>query len=288
MPELPEVEVVRRSLETFIKGLKIKKVSIFNRNLRYKISKSLSRNIKDQKIIFIKRRSKFLLLGLAGGKTILIHLGMTGKTFITTKKPKKTFKTSFYYKNEIIQKHNHIKIEFNKSINLIYNDVRKFGFIKLISTNETEKNKHLLNLGPEPLSDDFNSKYLSNKVLSTKKNVKSLLMDQKILSGLGNIYVNEILYLSAINPKRISKRLKIDEIKRIVKNTKTILIKAIDFGGSSIRDFQTTSGKSGKFQQKFMVYDRHNQPCKKTSCSSKIKKFYISNSSTFCCLKCQK
>ena len=288
MPELPEVEVVRRSLQSFIKGLKIKKVSVFNRNLRYKIAIDFEKKIKNQKIIFIRRRSKFLLLGLKNNSVILFHLGMTGKVFIINNSSKKIFKTSFYYDNKISKKHNHITIQFNKFIKLIYNDVRKFGFIKIISANKLKDNKHLKFLGPEPLKKDFNTKYLSTKARKIKKNVKSLLMDQRLISGLGNIYVNEILHLSTINPKKVSKSLEISQIKKIVENVKVILLKAIKSGGSSIKDFKGALGEKGNFQQKFMVYDREGQLCKKKGCHGKIKKIYISNRSTFYCLKCQK
>ena len=288
MPELPEVEVVRRSLQSFIKGLEIKKVSIFNRNLRYKIRRDFDKKIINQKIIFIRRRSKFLLLGLENHSVILIHLGMTGKIFIINNSSQKVFKTSFYYENKINKKHNHIMIKFNKFIKLIYNDVRKFGFVKIIPSGSIKENNHLRLLGPEPLNKSFNIKYFNTKVKNIKKNVKNLLMDQKLVSGLGNIYVNEILHLSSVNPLKVSKNLKIHQTKKIVKNTKKILLKAIKSGGSSIRDFKGASGKKGNFQQKFMVYDRNGQVCKKTGCHGKIKKIYISNRSTFYCLKCQK
>ena len=288
MPELPEVEVVRRSLQSFIKGLEIKKVSVFNRNLRYKIRRDFEKKIINQKIIFIRRRSKFLLLGLENHSIILIHLGMTGKIFIINNSSKKVFKTSFYYENEINKKHNHIIIKFNKFIKLIYNDVRKFGFVKIIPSGSIKENNHLRLLGPEPLNKDFNIKYLNTKVKNINKNIKNLLMDQKLVSGLGNIYVNEILHLSSVNPLKDSKNLKIHQAKKIVKNIKTILLKAIKSGGSSIRDFKGASGKKGNFQQKFMVYDRNGQVCKKIRCRGKIKKIYISNRSTFYCLKCQK
>ncbi len=288
MPELPEVEVVRRSLQSFIKGLKIKKVSVFNRNLRYKIREDFEKKIINQKIIFIRRRSKFLLLGLENHSIILIHLGMTGKIFIIKNSLNKIFKTSFYYENEINKKHNHIIIQFNKFTKLIYNDVRKFGFIKIISSGSIKNNNHLRLLGPEPLNEDFNIKYLNTKVKNIKKNVKNLLMDQRLVSGLGNIYVNEILHLSSINPRKVSKRLKNHQTKKIVENIKIILLKAIRSGGSSIRDFKGASGEKGNFQQKFMVYNREGQVCRKIGCRGKIKKIYVSNRSTFYCLKCQK
>ncbi len=288
MPELPEVEVVRRSLQSFIKGLKIKKVTIFNKNLRYKIDKNLPKCIKNRRIIFIKRRSKFLLLGLENGNTILIHLGMTGKIVILNNYSNKTFNPNFYYQNEIKKKHNHIEIEFNKSKKMIYNDIRKFGFIKLVTTSLIGKNKHLINLGPEPLNKEFNSNYLNLKTRNKKKNVKNLLLDQKIISGIGNIYSNEILHLSSINPRKVSQSLKAIENQNIVKNTKAVLLKAIKFGGSSIRDFQGISGKTGNFQHEFMAYNREGQLCRKSKCKGKIKKIYISNRSTFYCSKCQR
>ena len=288
MPELPEVEVVRRSLQSFINGLKIKKVTIFNRNLRYKIKRNFERIIEHQKIIFVKRRSKFLLLGLENNFTILIHLGMTGKIFISKEKFKKILKTSFYFESEMNKKHNHFIIQFNNKVKLIYNDVRKFGFIKLISPNEQHTNKHLQNLGPEPLNSEFNYIYLNKKIRNIKKNTKSLLMDQKIVSGLGNIYVNEILNLSSVNPTKMSKNLSLIETKRIIRNTKITLKKAISLGGSSISDFKGVSGNNGNFQQNFMVYNRSDQTCKKQGCRGLIKKIYISNRSTFYCLKCQK
>ena len=288
MPELPEVEVVRRSLQSFINGLKIKKVTIFNRNLRYKIKRNFERIIEHQKIIFIKRRSKFLLLGLENNFTILIHLGMTGKIFISKENLKKILKTSFYFDSEMNKKHNHFIIQFNNKVKLIYNDVRKFGFIKLISPNYRHLNSHLQNLGPEPLNSEFNYTYLNKKIRNIKKNTKSLLMDQKIVSGLGNIYVNEILNLSSVNPKKMSKNLSLAETKKIIRNTKITLKKAISLGGSSIRDFKGVSGNNGNFQQNFMVYNRSDQTCKKPGCRGLIKKIYISNRSTFYCLKCQK
>ena len=168
MPELPEVEVVKRSLQSFIKGRKIKKITILNRKLRYKIKKNFENHIKNQKIIFTKRRSKFLLLGLEKRNVILIHLGMTGKLFIFNQSSKQLLKTSFYYENKIDKKHNHLIFEFNRNMSLIYNDVRKFGFIKLISFRNFEKNNHLIHLGPEPLSKQFNITYLTKKIRNIK------------------------------------------------------------------------------------------------------------------------
>ena len=288
MPELPEVEVVRRSLNEFITGLKISKVSIYNKNLRYKISKKLKKSIQGQKITSILRRGKFLLFELKNKNFILLHLGMTGKIFIKRKSDKTTIFTDYYFEKNIIKKHNHLGIKFNNSIDLIYNDIRKFGFIKILSHKMLEFNKHISKLGPEPLSPKFNFNYMRQRSKNKKINIKNFLMDQKCISGLGNIYANEILFISSINPKKNTNKLSDREIIKIVSNTKKILKKAIQLGGSSIKDFNGVSGNKGLFQQKFKVYDRANKSCLKAECEGSIKKIYVSNRSTFYCEKCQK
>ena len=287
MPELPEVEVVRRSLSNFIPGMKINKVHILDDKLRFKISKDLKKNIEKQKITSISRRAKFLLINLQNNKVILIHLGMTGKIFIRNKRKKSSLVTSFYYNKIFKKKHNHLIINLNKSIDLIYNDVRKFGFIKVLESKNLNFNKHISNLGPEPLSKKFNIDYLKLAIKKCKKNIKNFMMDQKYISGLGNIYVNEILFFSEVNPEKQVNKLSNRQVAKIVSNTKKILIRSIQLGGSSIRDFNSALGNKGTFQQNFMVYDRYNKFCKKKKCQGKVKKIYINNRSTFFCEKCQ-
>ena len=287
MPELPEVEVVRRSLSNFISGLKINKVDIFNSNLRFKISKNFKKNVEKQKIASISRRAKFLLVKLQNDKVILIHLGMTGKIFIRNKKTKSTMVTSFYYNKNFKKKHNHLILYLNNLTELIYNDVRKFGFIKIIKFDQLNYNQHLSKLGPEPLSKNFNYNYLFSVVRKCEKNAKNFMMDQKYISGLGNIYVNEILFSSSINPRKSVKKLSNGQVVKIVENTKKILRRSIQLGGSSISDFNTISGKKGKYQEMFMVYDRENKLCRKKKCNGRVKKIYINNRSTFFCDKCQ-
>ena len=287
MPELPEVEVVRRSLQSFINGLKIKKVTIFNRNLRYKIKRNFEKIIEHQKIIFIKRRSKFLLLGLENNFTILIHLGMTGKIFISKENLKKILKTSFYFDNEINKKHNHFIIQFNNKVKLIYNDVRKFGFIKFYNQDKLNKSMHLRNLGPEPLNNGWNSTYFKRYILGRERTIKDILMDQKFVSGIGNIYANETLFLSSIKPSRKVNKIKDHEIEKIIKNTKKILESSIKLGGASIKDF-SNDGKKGDFQQYFSVYGRKGEICSNIDCNQLINKSKISNRATFFCKFCQK
>jgi formamidopyrimidine-DNA glycosylase len=288
MPELPEVEVVKKSLEEKIKNLTIKRVFINNNKLRYKINNREFYKIKGYKIISIERRSKYLLINLNQNLTILAHLGMTGKFFIIDNNNTK-IKTSFYYsveKNE--SKHDHLTLYLNKGLKLIYNDVRKFGFLRLFKNSSVYNCKHLKFLGPEPLTKKFNLSYIIKYFLNRKTSIKKVLMDQKFVSGLGNIYCNEILFLCKIIPHRIVKNINKKEIGDIIKFTKKILIKSIDQGGSSIKNFVNIEGKSGSFQQKFNVYNREKSKCNRNKCLGIIQKINISNRSSYFCSKCQK
>jgi len=286
MPELPEVEVVKKSLEKKLKNLTIKRVDINNNKLRYKIDNIQFKKIKNQKITSIQRRSKYLLINLNKGLTILSHLGMTGKFFIINNNKK--YKTSFYYsfkKNNT--KHDHVIFFFYNKIKLIYNDVRKFGFIKIYPSEDVLNCTHLATLGPEPLSNNFNLNYFEKYILNKKIKIKDLLMSQKFVAGLGNIYCNEVLFLSKVCPEKRINKIKKEEIKKIIKFTKKTLKKAISKGGSSIKNFSDTDGQGGNFQQKFNVYGRENANCNRKRCSGTIKKVYTSNRSSFFCPKCQ-
>ena len=289
MPELPEVEVVKRSLEKKILNLIIQKVKINDSKLRYNVNKEKIYKLKGKKIEKIYRRSKFLIFQLTGKTFMLVHLGMTGKFFFIDKKKKK-LKTSFYYKldPEKDSKHDRIIFYLESNQKLIYNDVRKFGFIKLININDFKNNLHIRKLGPEPLEKNYNFEYFKKLIFMKKRNIKNIMMDQKFISGLGNIYVNEILFYSGIKPTRAVNTLKNFEIHKIVKFTKKILIEAIKLGGSSIKDFSSENGKRGKFQQHFKVYSKKGEVCSNTDCKSLIKKIVISNRATFYCPQCQK
>ena len=289
MPELPEVEVVKRSLESKIQNKIIKKVKINDIKLRYKLNIKKISQLNNLKIKKIERRSKYLLFHFDKPIIMLVHLGMTGKFFFINENKKK-FKTSFYYNlNEAKdQKYDRVIFFLKNRQKFIYNDLRKFGFIKLLSKNKIDKNPHLISLGPEPLSKYYNFNYFKNYIYQRKKTVKDLLMDQKFISGLGNIYVNEILFSSKVKPTRKIKFLKDNEIKEIIKNTKKILSKSIKLGGASIKDFSSSNGKKGSFQQHFRAYAREGEKCSNIDCKKKIIRIIISNRSSFYCLNCQK
>ena len=289
MPELPEVEVVKRSLEKLIVNLPIKGVKIIETNLRYKVKRHEINQIIGLKILSIKRRSKYLLFFFEKNIVMIAHLGMTGK-FIFEDNNKIKKKTSFYYNlnEQKDNKHNHLIFLLKNGSRLIYNDVRKFGFIKFELSKQLITNSHLNELGPEPLENNFNFKYFKQYIIGRRRIIKDLLMDQKFVAGLGNIYVNEILFFSKIKPTRKINKLLDSDIKNLLVNTKKILKKAINFGGSSIKNFSSSSGKTGSFQQHFSVYGKNSEDCSNADCNHKIKKIVISNRSSFFCSSCQK
>jgi len=289
MPELPEVEVVKRSLMNKTQNLIVKAVKINDGRLRYKIDRNKIKKIIGLRLKKISRRSKYLLFFFNKDIVMLVHLGMTGKFFFIDRKRTK-YKTSFYYNINKDKDNKHDRIIFNLSNNqkLIYNDVRKFGFIKFTKRFNLEQNTHLKSLGPEPLGIKFNFIYFKNYIKEKERTIKNLLMDQKFVSGLGNIYVNEILFFSGVKPNKKIKKLSDKEIKKIIVFSKKVIKEAIILGGSSIRDFSSSSGKKGSYQQHFSVYGKKGQKCIKKNCKGKIIKIVISNRSAFYCAKCQK
>ncbi len=288
MPELPEVEVVKRSLTNKLQNLIIKEVKINDERLRYPIDKNKIRKLVGLKLEKIERKSKFLLF-FFNKIIMMIHLGMTGKLFFVNKENKK-FKTSFYYNinDKKDQKHDRVVFFFNKNQKLIYNDVRKFGFIKLLNKKDYKSNYHLISLGPEPLKREFHYYYLKKYIKGRNRIVKDILMDQKFVSGIGNIYANEILFSSKVRPFRKVKNLKEFELKKILKFTKEILKRAIKLGGSSIKNFSSSNGKKGSFQQYFKVYGKKGENCSNKNCNHKIIRIVIANRATFYCSNCQK
>ena len=287
MPELPEVEVIRQSLDKKIKQKKIKKVIVRNRSLRFKIPSNFESFLRGLKIIKIDRFSKYLILHLSNSYYCLIHLGMSGTVHLVAQN-KKSFltNTSFYNSPNLPKKHNHIEVIF-ENFKIIYNDPRRFGFFQIIENSSLLK-KRFSHLGPEPFETKFDLNYVRSFFERKEKNIKNFLLDQKFVSGIGNIYASEILFLSKINPNKKAYLLKKNDCKKLIINSKKILSLAIKKGGSSIKDFKNTHGKKGTFQKIFNVYERSGLNCKRLKCNGIIKKKIISNRSTFFCDNCQK
>jgi len=287
MPELPEVEIVKQSLKKKIKDKKIINVLVRNRNLRFKLQSNFEKNLRNRIINEVSRVSKYLILIFDNNKVCIIHLGMSGTIHLIDKiKKKETTNLSFYQTKILPKKHNHIEIIFS-NFKIIYNDPRRFGFFKIFN-NKNKLDLYFNKLGPEALNAKFNIQYLKKNLKNKKKNIKNLLLDQKFVSGIGNIYANEILFYSKLNPNKIASNISSKEIKELIKYSKKVLMLAIKFGGSSIKDFKNTKGSTGKFQNEFKVYEKNNVNCPRKKCYGKIIKIFISNRSTFFCNSCQK
>ena len=286
MPELPEVEIVRQSLNKKIRQKKVKKVIIRNKNLRIKIPATFKKIFEKNLIKKVSRFSKYLIIHFSNYKFCLIHLGMSGTIHLINLKNKKNFTNlSFYNSPFLPKKHNHVEIIF-ENFKIIYNDPRRFGFFQIIN-NSKDLKKRFIHLGPEPFDNNFDLKYFLKFIKDKERTIKDLLIDQKFVSGIGNIYASEILFLSKINPKKKIKLLSGKECSKIIFNSRKVLISAIKKGGSTIRDFKNTDGNKGGFQDSFNVYQREGKNCKRVNCNGKIIKLIIANRSSFFCNFCQ-
>ena len=286
MPELPEVEVTRRTLLKFIENKVIKNIKINNPNLRFKIPANFKKNLTGQKIIKVLRRSKYILIYLKNDYVMIAHLGMSGKFLIKNNYSKDFLKTS-YYSNEFSSKHNHLEFFFSNNLKVIYNDPRRFGFFLLDKISKLDVNKFLSKLGPEPLGKDLKKDYLILKTKATQRTIKTLLMDQRFISGIGNIYANEILFLAKIRPNKISSKLSLVDIGRLHPSISKVLKRALKLGGSSIKDFKSSVGEKGRFQNEFKVYDREDLKCLRTGCSGLIARVVSQGRASFFCNECQ-
>ncbi len=287
MPELPEVEIVKRSLLNKVKNQKISKVNVYNRNLRFKVENEFEKFTKNQKIINVSRKSKYIIFHFTNQKYIVVHLGMSGTLHLLNKDGSNKFTNLSFYSSKFLPKnHNHIEFYFSK-FKLVYNDPRRFGYFKLIKSKD-ELNDFFKPFYPEALDNKFNILYIKKKLKNKSKNIKNFLLDQNFVSGIGNIYASEILYYCKINPKKKGGKLNLNDMNNIVKFTKIILKKAIRKGGSTIRDFKNTKGLHGNYQKEFRVYNRADLKCPRSKCIGFIKKIIINNRSTFYCHKCQK
>jgi len=286
MPELPEVEVTRRTLLKFIENKVIKNIKINNPNLRFKIPANFKKNVTGQKIIKVLRRSKYILIYLKNDYVMIAHLGMSGKFLIKNNYSKDFLKTS-YYSNEFSSKHNHLEFFFSNNLKVIYNDPRRFGFFLLDKISKLDVNKFLSKLGPEPLGKDLKKDYLILKTKATQRTIKTLLMDQRFISGIGNIYANEILFLAKIRPNKISSKLSLVDIGRLHPSISKVLKRALKLGGSSIKDFKSSVGEKGRFQNEFKVYDREDLKCLRTGCSGLILRVVSQGRASFFCNECQ-
>ena len=284
MPELPEVETVRKGLAKQLLGGSISNVDLRREGLRFPFPKGLKLAMEGRRILQIDRRAKYLLMRFDDGSTLLSHLGMTGKY-------------SIYSSNEVPEefgKHDHVVITLVDGGVVVYTDHRRFGYMDLIPPGGEQDNRHLSKLGCEPLSAECDSKMLCEKLRGKKSPIKTALLDQRVVAGLGNIYVCEILFRTGISPRRISstvsgKSSKVTKrAEMLVKETKHVLLEAIEAGGSTISDFAAVDGDMGYFSHSFQVYGREGENCQNPQCSGIISRISQSGRSTFYCPKCQR
>ena len=283
MPELPEVETVLRGISPILEGNQIDYAQVNRPDLRRPFPNNLAKRLKNRKINFLHRRSKYILLDLSGGETLIMHLGMSGRIIISQK-----VAGTFHHNTNHSQKHDHFVLHLKDNHQLTFNDPRRFGVIDLLRTENLELSGMLSQIGPEPLSNSFNEAYFVNTLRLKKTNIKSALLDQRVVAGLGNIYVCEALFRAGISPKRQALRISHKKLSSLVPIIKEILLEAISSGGSSLRDFRNASVDLGYFQHSFDVYGREDQDCYNTECDSKIKRITQAGRSSFYCSNCQR
>jgi len=289
MPELPEVETVRLGLSPVLEGHILTDVQMRRADLRVPFPKNFVTRIKGRKIIKLWRRAKYLLADLDSGETLVIHLGMSGRMSVYTEGKQRRIGSYVYDKapeGAGTGKHDHVVFETDAPARIVFNDHRRFGLMTLVDTERLEEDKLFKDIGIEPLSPGFNNAYLAKALDGKKTPIKSALLDQRLIAGLGNIYVCEALFRAGISPKRLAGSIKKDRLPPLVTAIKKVLKDAIAAGGSTLRDHAQATGDPGNFQHHFLVYGREGKPCK-LGCPGTVKRIVQAGRSTFYCPKCQ-
>ncbi len=293
MPELPEVETVRRGLQPVMEGAKILVAEARRPDLRFPFQLDFVARLQGQVVTGLGRRAKYLMADLASGDVLLMHLGMSG-SFRVIKPDNDVAPGEFHYPRAKDSTHDHVLFRMSSGADIVFNDPRRFGYMKVIARSAFDEEPLLRGLGPEPLGNEFDAAMLAHSCEGKTTSLKAALLDQRVVAGLGNIYVCEALHRSHLSPRRIAATLSTrrgeptDHAKRLVDAIHTVLNDAIRAGGSSLRDHRQTSGELGYFQHSFKVYDREGETCKTPRCGGIVKRFTQNGRSTFWCAKCQK
>jgi formamidopyrimidine-DNA glycosylase len=287
MPELPEVETVRRGLLSSLEGHRITHVLARRPDLRFPLPDRFAKRLEGARVIALRRRAKYMLAELDTGETLVIHLGMTGRFEIGehghTLKP-----GGFALKAPEGEKHAHVVIDTDAGRRLTYFDARRFGFMSLIETGALDRHPWFADMGPEPLGPDFTAAYMAGALEGRKQPIKTLLLDQHVVAGLGNIYVCEALHRAGISPLKPGGEVSKAKLTRLIAAVRAVLEEAIAAGGSTLRDFQAADGSLGYFQHSFKAYGREDQPCLTPGCRGVIRRKVQGGRSTFYCAECQK
>ncbi|WP_118135870.1 bifunctional DNA-formamidopyrimidine glycosylase/DNA-(apurinic or apyrimidinic site) lyase [Oceanicella sp. SM1341] len=287
MPELPEVETVRRGLAPVMEGRRILAAEARRPDLRWPLPPRMAERLTGQVVTALRRRSKYILADLSGGETLIIHLGMSGRMLISAPKAERAAPGAFHHEHPAPEKHDHVVLDMEGGARITFNDARRFGAMDLAPTAEVEAHKLLAGLGPEPLGNTFDAPYLAARLAGRRMPMKAALLDQRLVSGLGNIYVCESLWRAGIGPERLAGSVAPDRLERLVAAIRAVLLEAIDAGGSSLRDYRQADGDLGYFQHSFAVYGREGQPCRTAGCNGTVSRIVQSGRSSFFCPACQ-
>jgi formamidopyrimidine-DNA glycosylase len=288
MPELPEVETVRRGLAPVMEGQRFAKVEVRRGDLRWPLAKDFVQKLQGKTVEGLGRRAKYLLADLSSGDVLLMHLGMSGSFRIG----KDSAPGKYYHERSKSAAHDHVIFHMSNGATVTFNDPRRFGSMKLVPRAKLDNEPLLRALGPEPLGNEFDAAMLARACAGKKTSLKAALSDQRVVAGLGNIYVCEALFRARLSPKRQASTIADrvgkpnDRAQRLANAIKAVLVDAIEAGGSSLRDHRRADGSLGDFQHNFRVYDREGEPC--PSCKGKIKRIAQGGRSTFYCPSCQK
>ncbi|MDB5666177.1 bifunctional DNA-formamidopyrimidine glycosylase/DNA-(apurinic or apyrimidinic site) lyase [Cypionkella sp.] len=280
MPELPEVETVRRGLLPAMEGRLIERAEVNRPDLRWPLPLNMADRLTGQRVVALRRRSKYILADLSSGETLLIHLGMSGRMLVSG-----ITLGDFFHDHAAPEKHDHVVLHMEGGARVTFNDARRFGAMDLLPTATADEHPLLSEIGPEPMGNAFNETYLAAKLKNRNTPIKSALLDQHLVAGLGNIYVCEVLYRACIAPN--TRAGSIANAGSLVPIIREVLTEAIEAGGSSLKDYRRTNGELGYFQKTFAVYGREGQPCQTPGCTSTIARMVQSGRSSFYCPTCQ-
>ncbi|NOX39422.1 MAG: bifunctional DNA-formamidopyrimidine glycosylase/DNA-(apurinic or apyrimidinic site) lyase [Alphaproteobacteria bacterium] len=279
MPELPEVETVRRGLEPAMKGKTVAHVDVRRPDLRWPFPTRMAERLTGQKVLRLRRRSKYLLIDMESNETLIVHLGMSGRMLIHWPDAPDGHPEP--------EKHDHVVFDMEGGVRVVFNDPRRFGLMDMCQTAALDRHKLLAHIGPEPLGNGFDDTYLGAALLGRKTAIKTALLDQKLVAGLGNIYVCEALWRARISPFMRACDVPPAKIRDLVPVIREILVEAIEKGGSSLKDYRQTDGDLGYFQHQFAAYGREGKPCRAPDCKGKIVRAAQGGRSTFYCHICQ-
>lgn len=283
MPELPEVETVRAGLAPVMEGQVIARAEVNREGLRWPFPERMAERLTGARVLHLRRRSKYILGDLSTGETLLIHLGMSGRMVVSG-----AMLGDFYHDHPAPAKHDHVVITMEDGARITFNDARRFGAMDLMATSGAEAHPLLAVLGPEPLGNDFHETHLAGRLAGRATPIKSALLDQHVVAGLGNIYVCEVLFRAGISPLRLARDVTGAGVARLVPLIREVLLEAIQAGGSSLRDYRQADGELGYFQKQFQVYDRECEACLTPGCTGTVGRVVQSGRSSFHCPKCQR